>query len=382
VLAIVAISVAVLMGFAGMAVDVGFLEYEQRQQQSAADGAAIGGAEALLYGTGCPNSTAAIGDAAENGFTNGSGGVTVVPHNPPLSGPLASNNCAVYVQVNSPHPVFFAKLFGLTGNESTEATAMVAGNNNGCIYLLKTNAVSSFSNSDIVAPECQIYINSAAASNLSSATVGAAAISYAGAPPNISGATFPEATPAPAPFVRDPCPNITGCAYLANNPPSTSTCSTGSNSYSGATLNPGCYSTLTLSGTDTLNAGLYVINGKLHLNGATVIGNGVTIYMTSAVQDTNFSSSNLTLSPPTSGNTIGVLFYRDPAQTSALDFSTCTCNLSGLEYFPTSQVNYSSSGGGYSVLVFGNANFGTSAAIDLADPPPGQTLVKQAVLAE
>ena len=87
-----------------------------------------------------------------------------------------------------------------------------------------------------------------------------------------------------------------------------------------------------LTGTVTLNPGLYVINGQFHLNGATVTGNGVTIYMTANVSDTNFSNATLTLSPPTTGSTAGVLFYRVPSQTSALDFSTCTCNLSGLEY--------------------------------------------------
>lgn len=74
--------------------------------------------------------------------------------------------------------------------------------------------------------------------------------------------------------------------------------------------------------------------------------------MTNSVSDTNFSNATVTHSPPTIGNTAGVLFYRVPSQTSALDFSTCTCNLSGLEYFPMSQVNYGNSGGGYSVMVF------------------------------
>jgi hypothetical protein len=374
------------MGFAGMAVDLGFLEYNLRQQQSAADGAAVGGAEALLYGTGCPNQTAAqagaITDAAKNGFTNGAGLVTVVAHNPPATGALTSNNCAVQVQIFSPHATFFTKLFGMTGNETTQATAMLAGVNSGCIYLLSLTAVSDFSNSHVVAPNCQIYMNASGSSNLSTSSIDAQAISYGGAAPNISGATFAEATPAPAPLIRDPCPNIPGCAYLANNPPSTSTCTAGSNNYSNTTLQPGCYSTLSLSGNITLNPGVYVINGQFHLNGATVVGNGVTFYLTSNVQDTNFSNAILTLSPPTSGNTTGVLMYRNPAQSSALDFSNCTCTLSGLEYFPTSQVNYSSSGGGYSVLVFGNANFSTSHAIDFANPPLGQTLVKDVVLAE
>jgi hypothetical protein len=104
--------------------------------------------------------------------------------------------------------------------------------------------------------------------------------------------------------------------------------------------------------------------------------------MTSNVQDTNFSSSNLTLSPMSTGNTAGVLFYRNPAQSSALDFSTCTCTLGGLLYFPTTQVNYSNTGSSYSVLVFGSANFSTSHGLDFGPPPVGQSLISQAVVAE
>ena len=54
-----------------MAVDVGELKYQQRQQQSATDAAALGGAQQLAV-TGCGNSsaatTAADNDATDNGF--------------------------------------------------------------------------------------------------------------------------------------------------------------------------------------------------------------------------------------------------------------------------------------------------------------------------
>jgi hypothetical protein len=131
-----------------------------------------------------------------------------------------------------------------------------------------------------------------------------------------------------------------------------------------------------------MSPGPYTINGQFHVNNATVTGSGVTIYMTQNVQDTNFSGANLTLSAPTTGNTAGVLFYRVPTQSSALDLSTCTCNFSGLLYFPTTQVNYSNAGGGYTVLVFGSANFSTSKTIDLGSAPVGKSLVSQAVVAE
>ena len=71
VLPLIAVSLAVLMGFAGIAVDVAYLEYRQQAQQTATDAAAAGGAEALLH-AGCPNAnaakSAALANAANNGF--------------------------------------------------------------------------------------------------------------------------------------------------------------------------------------------------------------------------------------------------------------------------------------------------------------------------
>jgi len=384
VLPLIAVLLTVLMGFGGMAVDVGYWKYLQQTQQNATDAGAIAGAQQLVR-SGCTDSTgaqnAALTDAGTNGFTN-TGNVSVQANNPPQSGPFAGNGCAIGVQVTSTHVVSsFARLFGYPSGmtESTQAVAMVRANNSGCVYLLSPTQVSDISNAHIEAPHCGIVINATA--NMSNSTIDVASIAYSGSTPNISGASFLEATPAPSLPAADPCPEISGCAYLKNNPPSTSGCGAGG-TFSNTTLGPGCYQSLTLTGTDTLGAGLYVINGQFHLNNATVSGSGVTIYMTANVHDTNFSNAKLNISPPTSGNTSGVLLYRNPAQGSALDFSSCTCNFSGLLYFPTTQVNYSNAGGNYTVLIFGNANFSTSSTLDFGTPPVGQTLVTQAVLAQ
>ncbi len=373
-----------LMGFAGVSVDVGFLEYRQQAQQAATDAAAMGGVQQLIRsncGNGIAAQTAADNDAATNGFPN-AGSVAVNAAWPPATGPYANNNCAISVQITtSGVATFFSRLFGYPNgmNESTQAVGVVSWSNTACIYLLNPTQTTDFSNSNIDAPTCSIYINNAS-SNMSTSTIDAASISYSGATPNESGATFLEATPAPAVPIADPCPELPGCEYLANNPPSTSPCSSGG-TYNNVSLQQGCYNSLTLTGTDTLS-GTYVINGQFHMNNATVTGSNVTIYMTSNVSDTNFSHANLTLSAPTTGNTQGVLFYRVPSQTSALDLSTCTCALTGLLYFPKTQVNYSSTGDYYTILVFGNANFSTSQATDFANPPVGQALVPRATLAQ
>ncbi len=385
VLPLIALGLAVVMGFAGMAVDVGYLQYRQQQQQSATDAAALGGAQRLAS-AGCPGQSVAKAaaqlDAADNGYTDGSGGVTVAVQNPPAQGSYSDNSCAVSVTITTQHvATFFTRLFGYSNGmaESTQSTAIVGANSNACIYLLLPSTPSDLSNAHLNAPGCRIIINDTA--NMSNASIDAAEISYAGAAPNTSGATFAEAAPAPALITADPCPEIAGCADLTNSPPAATGCSSGT--FANTSINQGCYTNLNLSGTVTLNPGVYVINGsQFHVNNATVTGNGVTIYMTSGINDVNFSNANITLSPPTSGNTVGVLFYRPGSQSSAIDLSHCTCSLSGLLYFPTTQVNYSNAGGGYSVLVFGEANFSSSTTSDFATPALGQALVGEAVLAQ
>ncbi len=96
VLPLIAICLAAIMGFGGMAVDVGYWRYQQREQQSATDAAPLGGAQQLLY-SGCPNPGAAHdgreNDAASSGFANG-GNVTISVTNPP-GATFSGDNCAV-----------------------------------------------------------------------------------------------------------------------------------------------------------------------------------------------------------------------------------------------------------------------------------------------
>lgn len=383
VLPLIALSLVALLGFGGVGVDVGFLEYRQQAQQTATDAAALAGARSLVQ-SGCTNGlaaeSAALSEASANGFAN-TGSISVTAGSPPLSGPYISNDCAISVQVASPNtPTFFTRFFGYPNGmaESTQAVATASASNSTCIYLLSATQNSDFSNSNIDAPQCGITMNDTA--NMSNSTIDAASIGYAGTPPNTSGAKFTGASPTTSLPIANPCPEIPGCNYLANHPPSTAGCNSGG-TYNNTSLTAGCYDQLTLTGTDTLS-GTYIINGQFHMNNATVTGSNVTIYMTANVSDTNFSSANLTLSPPSTGNTAGVLMYRVPSQTSSLDLSTCTCNLTGLLYFPATQVNYSSTGDNYTVLVFGDANFSTSHGIDFGSSQGGQSLIYTSVLAQ
>src|SRR5579863_2479469 len=72
VLAGFAVTLVVLLGFAGLAIDMGTLRYDKRLQQTAADAAAIAGAQNLEVNSGV---TAGAQYASQlNGFTDGGGG--------------------------------------------------------------------------------------------------------------------------------------------------------------------------------------------------------------------------------------------------------------------------------------------------------------------
>lgn len=378
VLPLVALCLAVLVGFAGIAVDVGYLEYQQRQQQSATDAAAIGGAQQFLY-SGCGTSTgytAATTDAATNGYSNSTPNVTVSP-GPPPSGPYAGNNCAVQVTITSPHATFFTRAFGYANMpETTQAIATIEGNP-ACVIMLQPGQNTNFNNATVTAPNCNIQLNGPG--NFSSSTVAAAGILEADYAGSNNDGTFTEASPISALPAADPCPEIAGCAYLTNNPPATSPCNTPITN----PMQPGCYDSLNLHGaTVTLNPGVYVLPGGSNFGMATISGTGVTLYIPAGAT-TNFDKATLSLSPPLTGNTAGVTIYQVSSNTTPLNLNKGTTNLQGLIYAPNAQVNYNGSLGQYVLLVAAYGNLNGSSTVDFGTPGSGLPyLLHQAVLVQ
>jgi Flp pilus assembly protein TadG len=388
VLPLVAIALAVLVGFAGMAVDVGYYEYQERQMQNAADGAAVDGAQQLIY-SGCPNSsaaqTAALNGAASNGYTSGVNGILVTVNNPPTSGPYAGNNCAVSVEVNNPYSAsFFTKLFGYSKgmSETTSAVATIAANNNACIYLLSPTIASAFSGVTINAPKCGILFNDTFSS--SGSTIDAAQIGYAGSAPSAAGTTYGDASPAPMLPVADPCAEIAGCEYLTTDPPPTDCTQTYSNAGATVTIGPGgCYSNFSCSGCNlTFQSGTYVFTGSLSLSGSNVSGTGVTLYLANNATPA-FAGANLNLSPPSTGNYANVLYYQVPSNTNGPAFSGTNDQLSGLIYAPGAiNAAFSGSSGGYAVVVFGSISQSGTTDSAVGGAPTNGSLIKKAVLVQ
>lgn len=385
VIPLIALCLTVLLGFGGLGVDVATWEYHQREQQSATDAAALGGAQQLIYSN-CTNysaaTTAAQNDAGNGGFADG-GNVTVTVQTPPQSGPYAGNACAVSVQITSANVAsFLTRFFGqATGvSESTSAVASAALQNNGCIYMLGSGQNTNFNGSNVQAAPCSIYLNGSA--NFNSATVDAQYIGEANYTGSNNGGSFTGSSPKKMLPVADPCPEIAGCAYLAANPPSTSPCT---GTYNGqGVLNPGCYSNLNLNGaTVTLSQGLYTFTGSSNFNKASITGTGATIYVPAGAS-TNFNKvSSMTLTPPTSGNYTGVSYYQVPSNSNSINFNGSSTNISGLIYAPSASMNYNGSIGKYTILVAAYANLNGSTGEDFGAPGGGQSyLIRKAVLSE
>lgn len=385
VLPLIAICLAALMGFGGMAVDVGYWRYHQREQQSAADAAALGGAQQLIF-SGCPNQTAAQtaaqNDASNNGFVNGTNGVTVTANNPPLSGPFASNNCAVTATVDSSKvATFFTRVFGHNLiEETTQATAAVVADGPGCFFALGVGQNTNFNGANVQATKCSFFLNGSA--NFNGATINAGTIGEANYGGSNNGGTFSSATPAPMLPVADPCPEIAPCAAMASGPPSTSPC-TGSYAGNGV-LSPGCYNNLNLHNQNvTMSGGTYVFKGSSNFNGASINGSaGVTIYIPSGAS-TNFNMvSQLTLAPQTTGPYAGLTYYQAPGNTNTVNLNSSSSNVSGMIYAPSAQLNYNGAQGQYTVIVASFVNFNSSSTEDFGAPPSDASLIKTVVLSQ
>jgi len=143
ILVVVAAGLVVLLAIAALVVDLGFSWMLHRQEQNAADPAAIAAARWLKDPAGKPRSPfpeayeEACFYAKENGFFAGDTADCAVARAagdlevnwPPVSGPYAGAPGKVQVIITKTHPSFFALIFGQ--NFATVSTAAVAANEAG-----------------------------------------------------------------------------------------------------------------------------------------------------------------------------------------------------------------------------------------------------------
>ena len=347
----VAFGLVVLLGAAGLAVDMGYLRYQKRLEQSAADSAALAGATERAFGGNFD--LAAKTDSGSNGFADGVNNVTVTVTPTTYNG----NPNAVQVQVAAVQPIFFMKVFGLANPTVTaNATAVFKGGQN-CIYSLNGDLQNSHT---LDVPNCGIVSNdeviNTGGHHITAESVGA----VNGPPPP---GTTPNAVTGIAP-AADPL------AYL--QPPAAGGCLSGVVSDTvptPTTMNPvtlpaGTYCNgITVSGIRSVNfSGTYVVTGNGTSGNAvsfggtgTVSGNGVTIYLNgSATGGVMLSpSQTFNLVAPTTDPYAGILFYQDKTNPAPATINgTGGSKFQGAFYFPGALLTVDRGGSGAAYMIF------------------------------
>ncbi len=356
---IVALSLTVLMGFAGLAVDVGLWYRDKRLAQGAADSAAYSAAVDRAAGdTAAGAIAAAKAITAQYGLVDGAGGVSVVVNLPPASGPNAATAGAAEVIVTVPETLFFTRLFISSASVAGRAVA-VSGASGGkyCVEALDPSSskttVSINNGATVDTSACGMAVNasgSAALAVTSGGVLNAANVSIVGnyvtnngGQLNVTGKTLTS-----APAVTDP--------YAGVAVPAAGAC-TGPASYAngGAHYNitPGTYCSGFSVGngaTVTMAPGVYIVKGGSFSlqGGTTVTGTGVTIVLTGS--GGNYATANiangvtLNLAAPTSGATSGLAIFQDrlaPTSGSNAIAGGASMLVTGALYFPHQTVNFS-----------------------------------------
>jgi Flp pilus assembly protein TadG len=391
-----ALSLPVVIGGAGLGVEVGYWFFEERRLQTAADLAANAAAVALRGGADEDDVVAtAAREAEKNGFNPAMGEISV--NTPPTSGDHR-NDQAVEVRLGLAAPRYFTQLFdeNATVQVRVRAVAAYQSEQQACILALDTwanDAVIFIGNPTTTFSGCVVMSNSLATDSITiagSADVTAPCIVSAGGTAVSADLTLTSCA-APMeemPQARDPYANLAApstagpCQSVPNGNPNDP-----------KTLSPGVYcGGMNLSGTVTLNPGIYVIDGgefRINAN-AHVSGAGVMFFLTGGATVRFNGSAEIDLSAPTSGLYAGVLMYGDRTQGNADNIfnGAATSLMTGALYFPTQQVthngNFSGANGCLRIVskaidLRGDAGFSTDCAgtgLDVIEVPGAVRLVE------
>jgi hypothetical protein len=392
------VSLVVLLSFLGLGIDVGYQEYVKTRMQTAADAAAVGGAQELRASGSTNLVTAAKGDAAANGFTDGSNGVAITVNNPPATGYSTGNSSAVEVLISQNVPTFFMEMIGISSGTVRARAVALLGSGTSCFYVLDPAASAAFSVSGgvTVTVNCGIMVDSSSAtavsvtngSKLTATYIDVAGKDTVSGGSSISPAPLTGATPSGDPLSYLAKPSVGACTYTNKSVGNGAT----------TTLAPGTYcGGISIGGgsTVTFNPGTYILKGGgLSLsNGSTITGSGVTFFNTAATgysygPVTLAGGTTVTLSAPTTGSLAGILFFQDSSVGAAAASSIsngASAALNGTLYFPTTALTFSGgSSSAYTIIVADTVNFSNGATLNnnYSSLPGGSPVKGGATLSE
>jgi Flp pilus assembly protein TadG len=349
ILVYTAIAAPVLIGAAGLSVDIGLWYANKRLAQSAADSAALAGALEYRRSNGTTTSIEAVvdADALINGYSTANGVDIDVDDS---VGPL------VAVTITRTVPGLLSQVL-FTGTTNVQARAVARADvNDSCIWALNPNdqgAVSVVGAADIDLG-CGVIANSGDIDGLHQNGAGCLSATTLKV---VGGSTADCMSPAPeigiTPF-KDPLasiqdPAVGPCDFNGND-------AVYNAGYGGPaiTFNPGVYCgngiRINTAWPVTFNPGLYILDGApLTINGqAVVTGVDVSFYLTENNNGNNETigiagGADVTLSAPDDGPLPGILFYHDRDATNDINHSFAggsDMQLEGVLYFPSSNIAF------------------------------------------
>lgn len=361
VLPMVAIMFPVIMGMAGVGVDMSNWMMQKRNLQTAADAAAIAGAYEYVNGDEENVEAAALREAENNGYSAGADSTIEV------SIVEIDGQEQVQVTVRERANTFMAGLlYNDTAYTATLARAEAGGGDGDfCMLSLDDSAngaISTQGNVTIDAAGCGIAVNSNSDSALDidgNSEVDIGQISIVGGMDvgNNADVTYSDLDTGVA-DTPDPYEDL----VAPEGDPCSREDSRQSLSITGdATLSPGTYcgGISIANGSVDFEPGVYIIDGgdfSITTNGD-VFGEGVSFVLKNSGEGSDPSlqiaaGGNLTFSAPTEGEEMeGVVFYQDRnigehASNSNRLTGTASLNIEGVAYFPENDVFY---GGGSEV---------------------------------
>jgi hypothetical protein len=363
----IGLSLPVLLGFSGMAVDGSIWFANKRSMQNTADAAAFSAAlEMTRINDDSLAKSRAISDAEDNQY-DPSAGDTIEINSPPKYGPYSGNNAAFEAIVSRPSPSFLSRLIhGEQITVSARAVAIVANpGGTPCVLGLDPSMPDAIkvNNGKVNAGGCRVQANSTDPGALhvfSGGEVEADDIDLVGGYDNdgyMSSTPETGYLPVPDPFAGIPTPNVGTCDH-------TDLELSDDQYYS---LTPGTYcGGISVSGKADVHfePGEYVIAGNasgpgsLHVTGnhAIVEGADVTVYTDGDSTIQIGGNGEVDLAAPTTGNYAGILFFGDPDADPATSH-TVTGNgdmlYEGYMYFRTAELKVNGNGNGESSAYVG-----------------------------
>lgn len=374
----IVLCMTVLLGFLGLAIDVGLLYRAKQEAQTAADAAATAAALDYLYNQSA-SSAQTVGKAASaaNGYQDGSGGVTVTVNVPPASGPNTSGNFAEAIVAKS-NPLNFFQILGFSS--ATAQARAVAGMpvvGNICIWLMAASGTGMHlqGSYSIHAPSCGVYVNSTSSNAISitgnGGTITASFIDVVGnvtpshqtSPTPITSNTAPRKNP----WGNLSGPSVPGSCNITSSATSITTANQASVSGSSSSKVVCFTKAVTLNNGVSLpgaNSGIVYVfeNGVTIPTGATVsLGSGTYDSSTGTFSNTSgavmdlysgtlsqASNSILNVYSPTAGPDNGVAILQPASNTADLQVQFGSNNqvLDGYIYAPGAEVYLQDHGGG------------------------------------